>query len=341
MITLKEIAKLTNVSLSTVSRVLNEDPTLKVRQETRDNILSIARKHNYIKKKRKYDTDSEIALEVAVVLRMSERYETANPYFKSLKEEVFLSCKVAGYTHTPYYLEITDFSEIKKDTWGIIVVGMVDEDVIKELEKISTNIVFVGCSPNNKKYDSVVPNIEQSMIDVIDHLLSNGFITIGFIGGYSREWSIRGDNKVVSNQRLNIFKETMTRLGKYNEENVYIGEYSLADGYKLMQEAIEKGDLPNAFIVANDVMAVGAIKALSDYDIEVPKEVAIFSFDDSELAKYVGVPLSTVRIHTDELARAATSLLDSRREGRVIPYKVIVPNALKIRESSKNTRHKN
>ena len=125
----------------------------------------------------------------------------------------------------------------------------------------------------------------------------------------------------------------MIEMNQYKEEYVFLGKYTMSDGYNLMKKATDTEDLPQAFIVANDAMAVGALRALQDKGIKVPKQVALFSFDDSEIAQFASCPLSTVRIFTEEMGKASVSLLLSREEGREIPYKIVLPTELVIRES--------
>jgi LacI family transcriptional regulator len=80
-------------------------------------------------------------------------------------------------------------------------------------------------------------------------------------------------------------------------------------------------------------MAIGALKALTDAGLKVPDDVAIFGFDGIELCEFVTPPLSTVKVHTEEMGKAAVNLLVERINGRNLPLKVVVPTSLIIRKS--------
>lgn len=335
MITIKEIAEMAGVSISTVSRVLNEDPTIKVREETRANILSISRKHNYKKSIKKVENIKDLSqYKIGIISRIGSIAEENNPYFLELKNHIVDHLTLNGYSYENLYLEDADISKLKDDYWGLVVIGMVDKEVIEQLQTLTSSIFFAGFSPNDSLYDAVIPNLEQAMRNVINHLLENDYTTIGYIGGESAEWSSDGKHRIIKNQRLITFEEEMRRIGRYNPEDVYSGAYLMKDGYRLMVEAIQKGNLPKAFILGNDQMAVGSLKALSDHNLDVPKDIGIISFDNSELVKYTLVPLSTVNIPTDEMARALLWQINSRHNGRETPYKVLISTDLKIREST-------
>lgn len=105
-----------------------------------------------------------------------------------------------------------------------------------------------------------------------------------------------------------------------------------------MKKAIKKGDLPTAFFVASDPMAIGAIRALLESNIGVPDEVAIVSVDDIEMAAFVSPPLTTVKMYSEQMGRVAVNLILERISGREIPLKVEVPTKLIIRDSCGSAR---
>lgn len=86
-------------------------------------------------------------------------------------------------------------------------------------------------------------------------------------------------------------------------------------------------------------MAVGALRALQEANLRSPEDVAIVSFDDIEMAQFASTPLTTVRVHTEEMGRTGVKLLLDRISGRKLPLQVTVPTELVVRESSiaKNT----
>lgn len=337
MITIKQISELANVSQATVSRVLNDDHTLSVTEETRENILRIARENHYVKRTRKKSNklsmNKQNGGKVAILLRQSLEDELINPYFLEIRKGIEMACKEQGLTTMVYRLDALHQQDIPEDLVGIIVVGIIHPESVEILRKGSTNIVFVDSSPNDKVYDSVTVDLEKATEEVIEHLMNHHYEKIGFIGGHSREYKSINESKLFVNKRYKTFKRKMIELNKFDESHVFLGEYRMIDGYNLMKKAIETGNLPEVFIVANDAMAVGALRALQDKGIKVPKQVALVSFDDSEIAQFASCPLSTVRIFKEEMGKASVQLLLSRENGREIPYKIVIPTELVIRES--------
>ncbi len=337
MITIKQISELANVSQATVSRVLNDDQTLAVTEETRENILRVARENNYVKRNRKKTNKlgkrKKVGEKVAILLRQSVEAELSNPYFMSIRKGIEMACKEQGFTTTSYRMDDLYQHDIQEDFFGVIVVGLVHPDIVEILSKGSKNVVFVASEPNDKVYDSVTVDLEKATEEVLEHLLSHHYEKIGFIGGQSTELTASNEKIVSENKRYKAYKRKMVEINHFNEEYVFFGEYTMSDGYNLMKKAIELGPLPQAFIVANDTMAVGALRALQDKGIKVPKQVALVSFDDSEIAQFASCPLSTVRIFTEEMGKASVRLLLSKEDGREIPYKIVLPTELVIRES--------
>lgn len=101
----------------------------------------------------------------------------------------------------------------------------------------------------------------------------------------------------------------------------------------MTKELINQESMPTAIIVASDPLAIGALKALNEAGIHVPKEVSIVSFDDISAAAYLTPSLSTVKIHTEEMGKTAVKLLHDRLKGRELPIKVMLPTSFIARES--------
>src|SRR5699024_1696280 len=147
---------------------------------------------------------------------------------------------------------------------GIIAIGKFTSKQVKKLHGISPNLVFVDQSPNEDKYDSVVVNLERATKKILDYFIANNHVQIGFIGGKE-------------NIREKAFSE------KLKEENLldcrfsYVGAFSVDEGYRLMKEAIEEhgGNLPTAFVISSDVMAIGSLRALHEYGIAFLASVSI------------------------------------------------------------------
>jgi LacI family transcriptional regulator len=103
-----------------------------------------------------------------------------------------------------------------------------------------------------------------------------------------------------------------------------------------MKKAIKdhKENLPSAFFVGNDSMAIGCLRALHEENIRVPEKVSLIGVNDISVSKYVFPPLSTVKVYTEFMGETAVDLLLERMTDRKIAKKVIISTQLEIRGSS-------
>ena len=336
MVRLKDIAALAEVSSSTVSRVLNNDETISVSEETRKRILQTAKELNYqtIQARRKKQKSKNKVPSVAILLFHSMEEELNDPYFHSIRLGIESECNRRGLNNVEL-IRYENFNPRKtndNDLDGLIIVGKVDEEEVSKLNLSKDNIVYIDYSPKHSKYDSVIVDLTEATNVLIEYLFRNGFKEIGYIGGEPETYSEQG-NTTFEDKRYLAFKSRMKQEGLYDRNNVFIGKFSMTEGYRLMNVALKKGNLPKAFVVASDPLAIGAIRALKEAGVKVPDDVSIVSVDDIEMAKFASPPLTTISIPSEDMGRIAVKMLLDRFEGRKIPLKVTVPSKLVIRES--------
>lgn len=329
MATIKDIAEKAGVSISTVSRVLNYDPTLSTSNETKRKIFEIAEELSYDKHINKKKSNNRIA----VIRWYTEEEELNDLYYLSIRLGIEKKCKQFNYGIVTYTHDNID--EIKSESiQNIIAVGKFSEKQINKFANENSNIVFVDYSPNENVFDSVVTNFELATKNVIDHFTEKGHKNIGYIGGTE---AFKDKSDYVDDVRGKTFKSYLKKLNLWNEKNVYVGNFSVDDGYNLMKKAIsELGEkLPTAFFVANDTMAIGALRALAEVGIKVPDRVNIIGVNDISVAQYLNPPLSSVKVYTENMGETAVELLVERINGRTIAKKVSLSSKLIIRNSAK------
>lgn len=156
---------------------------------------------------------------------------------------------------------------------------------------------------------------------------------IGYIGG--RE-TFNDRTSEINDSREVIYKSYLKEKNLFKEEYMYIGKYSASDGYDLMKKALEehKDNLPTAFLVGSDSLAIGCLKALNENKIAVPDRVNIIGINDISIAQYVYPSLSTIKVHTELMGETSVDLLIERLNDRTISKKVSIATELVIRESS-------
>ncbi|MCM3654268.1 LacI family DNA-binding transcriptional regulator [Metabacillus litoralis] len=338
MATIKDIAELADVSTATVSRILSNDPSLSVSNDTRKRVMEIVNDLNYKptrKKSEKFDRWPETH-HIGLLLTNTEEDEVNDPYFMSLRMGVERTCEQYGMNIASVLtVGNRDLSGgALRSLDGLIVIGTVDSKELKDNYYENNNIVFVDYAPPGNEFDVVISDLETATYQILEHLFELGHQNISYLGGRLFVKGIdKGGIYEKEDVRKSIFENVMKEKGLYKHENVLIGEWGPNGGYMLMKELINKGQLPSAVVVASDPMALGAFRALHEAGVKVPEEVSIFSFDNIDAAAYLNPALSTVKIHSFEMGKTAVKLLSDRLKGRDLPLKVVLPTELVFRES--------
>ena len=338
MATMRDIAKQAEVSIATVSRVINGDPTLSVTDETRKRIAEVVDELQYKLPRKKSDKASE-SVEVKNIGLVISNDETIDPYFLSMRLGVeSVSEKYSMNISTILTIGKSDFTATALSRLdGLIIFGDVILEDLQDVYYHNDNIVIVDFLPEENIYDVVLSDFETATSQVMDYLFNLGHTDIAYIGG---QGAIRGitTEKVISKEdtRKRIYEQKMEEKNLYNPENILLGDFGSNSGYLLTKELIESESnaRPTAIVVASDPMAIGVMRALHEAGIMVPAEISVFSFDDIDSAAYLNPSLSTVKVHTEEMGRTAVKLMyDRLHSNRVLPLKVILPTELVVRDS--------
>lgn len=184
---------------------------------------------------------------------------------------------------------------------------------------------------NANRFDCVNTDLGEATKDAIDYLIGLGHKDIGFIEGSQKLYYPEYDSVDIREQ---AFRDHMLVKGLLNEKFISIGKFSAESGYMMACEFIKKRNMPTAFFVASDTLALGMINAFSKHGIRIPEDISIISCDDSPTAEFVIPPLTMMKIYAEVMAEAAVDLLIARFNKDVCKYKkVIIPTKLIVRES--------
>ncbi len=303
MATIKDVATEAGFSISTVSRVLNNDESLSVPDETREKIFEVADKLNYRKK-----TVRPKVKNIAFLYWLSDKEELEDVYFKTMRLEVEKLASKFNIELTTY--KITDgITKIPSEIEGFIAVGMFSDKELEYLRGITNNGVFLDTTPDPYHFDSVRPDLALLTVQTVDFLLEKGHKEIGLIGGTYHNPNTDEDEMDI---REKIFREYMSKKGLLREEFIFCHRgFSVENGYYLMSKAIEQlgEQLPTAFFIAADPIAVGCLQALNEHGISIPNRVSVVSINNTSVAKYVSPPLTTYHIDLREMCKNAIELL--------------------------------
>ncbi|WP_394218884.1 LacI family DNA-binding transcriptional regulator [Halobacillus trueperi] len=329
MATIKDIAKKVDVSIATVSRVLNYDEKLSVSDETKQKIFEAAESLSYKKrtpKKAKVQT-------FAIVHWYTEKEELEDLYYMSIRMGAEERCQEDGVQVVRYFYD--DLEPLKKEKVdGLVAIGKFSEKQRDELEALAPHVVYVDdYEPTKRKVDRVLVDFRRVTKGVLDHFIEQGLQRIGYIGGQETH---RDDATPIQDPREETFLEYMSDKGLLKEDWMYRARFAVGDGYELMKQAVrEHGDsLPDAFFIANDSLAVGCLRALNEAGISVPDRVQVIGVNDISVSKYVFPSLSTVKVYTEMMGEEGVELLKQRIEGRQVAKTVYLDTELVVRGSS-------
>lgn len=304
MATIKEIAEIVGVSSAAVSRVLNYDEGISVSEETREAIFATAEKIGY-KKKVIYPKIENVAL----LYFTDNEDELEDVFYRGVREEVIKQAKKMNI-RLQIYDHRDGMSVIPRDLNAFIAVGWLTRKEINQLYKICPRGVFIGTSPDEKLFDAVRPNMDSFVTQMVDYFVEKGHKKIGFIGGSDRNIDT---GKPSMDIREWSFRQSVAYYHCLEEEYILISEkFTVDEGYRMGKELLKKSSLPTALCIASDTLAVGVLQALNEKGIQVPEQMALFSINDVNIAKYLSPPLTTIHIDIPCICETALDLLRNR-----------------------------
>lgn len=304
MATIKEIAEIVGVSSAAVSRVLNYDEGISVSEETREAIFATAEKIGY-KKKVIYPKIENVAL----LYFTDNEDELEDVFYRGAREEVIKQAKKMNI-RLQIYDRRDGMSVIPRDLNAFIAVGWLTRKEINQLYKICPRGVFIGTSPDEKLFDAVRPNMDSFVTQMVDYFVEKGHKKIGFIGGSDRNIDT---GKPSMDIREWSFRQSVAYYHCLEEEYILISEkFTVDEGYRMGKELLKKSSLPTALCIASDTLAVGVLQALNEKGIQVPEQMALFSINDVNIAKYLSPPLTTIHIDIPCICETALDLLRNR-----------------------------
>ncbi|NPV80580.1 MAG: LacI family DNA-binding transcriptional regulator [Firmicutes bacterium] len=303
-VTIKDVAKLAGVSLSTASYVLNNKGA--VSEKTRDKVLLAARKLNYKPNAiaRSLVTGSSKTIGLLIP-------DISDPYFTEIVKGVEECANSNGYSvilcNTDRKLEKENqyFNILKeKRADGIILTGgaMNNDRHLLRLEDDNIAVVVIG--RHSLPFRAVVVDNVMAAREVTEYLLGKGHRRIGFISGSLLS--------TTSQDRLEGYKQALAFHGvPYDESLVSEADFKVQGGMEAARRFFElpMERRPTAVFAGNDQMAIGVMGAAREYGLRVPEDIAVVGFDDIPLASLVTPSLTTVRLPMYEMGYKAMELL--------------------------------
>ena len=327
--TIKDIAKLCNVSVSTVSRVLNDRPD--VSEDVRRKVLSAIKDSNYIPNNSARDLVRTKSDAIGLVVR-----GVSNPFYTDIIRAIESTITQAGFTMVMQQIASCD-DEIKcgavmereKRLRGIIFLGGQFDYTAADLALL--NVPFVCCSYSNR-YGTLAEG-EYSSVSIADEETAKEAVRELYRHGHRRIAALisRPDDQSISQLRYEGYVSALEELGLEFDPGLVIsaGGFNIRDAYNAVSERLQQGAEFTALFAIADSMAIGAMRALLDAGKAVPRDCSVIAIDGLELSEYIEPPLTTLCQPMEEMGRRSAQILLGMLRGHGAHCCEVLPTQLR------------
>ncbi len=327
-VTIRDVAREANVSIATVSRVLNESGP--VRASTRERVAAVAARLRY--------TPSSAAR--SLITRQTKTLGVLLPdlygeFFSELIRGIDRAARESGY-HMLVSMSHNERAELEAALQvmrgrvdGLIV--MAPERGVDELAAALTRplpSVLLNQPSNGSYHDRITIDNEGGARALIAYLIGQGHRRIGLIGGPSSNSDAQG--------RRRGYRAALAAAGIPAAAELQVtSDFTEAGGVAAAVELLGLPERPTAVFAANDAMAVGALNAFIDAGLSIPGDISLAGFDDIPMARYLHPSLTSVRVPIQELGYRATERVVHllRKTGDEASWDVVLPTELIVRGS--------
>jgi LacI family transcriptional regulator len=334
-----DVAKLAGVSRATVSYVVNNQSggRVPISEETRQRVLDAVAELDYVPDARAQALRSGSTKTIGLIIP-----DIQNPHFWEVANGVEQEAYAAGYHILLSSIppENIKAEEIFKNLSHRRIDGLImipsfiyhseeAQKILAYLLKRRVPIVGMMADLGNINFDidRVISDYRETTFEVMNHLLSLQHRRIGLIYGIVVP--------ELGKDRLDPYKESLQAAGlPIDPELIVECGPTIEDSYNAARKLLELPSRPTALIALNDTLAVGALRAIKDLNMDVPQDVSLFGYDDIPLAKYLVPRLSTASKDGGKTGQEATRLLLARlQDPDRPPQKIRLPARLILRES--------
>lgn len=337
MPTIKDIAKIAGVSVTTVSKVINNYSDIS--EETRKKVIKIMEEENYQPNAiaRSLSTNRSHSIGIFINFNLSRGLHQI--FFQEILFGLETNLGPKGY-------DFIHFSDLKwKDECNYlencrnrhvdaaVLMGIpLNDHYVDELLKSDIPVIFLDVEIIGKNATYITSDNVGGTKKAINYLYQLGHQDIGMIIGLSYTKPAQ--------DRLSGFQQAINELNiSYHPEWIESTFFSEEGGYQAMNDLLKREELPSAIFCHSDSIAIGAIKAIQEAGFNVPEDFSIIGFDDLQISKYVYPRLTTIKQDTYLIGeKAATLLMDMMKYPNKTVSPVILPTELIIRDSCRQIK---
>lgn len=338
---IKTIAEMAGVSVSTVSKIINNYSDIS--EETKTKVLEIMRQTGYVPSNSAKTLATKKSNLIGVIFAGKLNIDFTHPFFVEVLNAFKKQMGVLGYDLLFFSNE--KFYSIDGDYLArclhfhvdgcIIVTGQQLEQSINELDLSDVPCIGVDIHLQGKNSSFIMSDNYKMSYKVVEHFYLQGYRELGYIGS-----TLESD---ISNMRENGYKDAIESFGLPTNEKWFVNgdNFFESSGYEAMSKMIQAGSLPRAIFAASDLIAIGAMRALKENKLSVPEDVAIIGCDDIEACKYTSPAVTTIKQNKDKIGKLASLMLHDLINNQSVTGNVVVEPELVIRESCGSGMNRN
>ncbi|WP_096152926.1 MULTISPECIES: catabolite control protein A [Bacillus] len=330
-VTIYDVAREANVSMATVSRVVNGNPNVKptTRKKVLEAIERLGYRPNAVARglaSKKTTTVGVIIPDISSIF-YSELARGIEDIATMYKYNIILSNSDQNADKELHLLN----TMLGKQVDGIVFMsGNITEELAAEFERSPVPIVLAASVVEDNKVPSVTVDYEQASYDAVTMLMESGHKQIAFVSGPFEE-PINKEMKLAGYKRALAGAEI-----EYNEAFILEGDYTYDSGIEAVEKLLESEDKPTAIYVATDEMALGVIHGAQDRGLVIPDDLDVIGFDNTRLALMVRPQLTTVVQPMYDIGAVAMRLLTKfMNKEQVEDHTVVLPHRIEKRHSTK------
>ncbi len=317
MATIKDVADMAGVSPATVSRVLNEYP--QIRAVTRSKVLRAVEQLGYRPSRVARRMRTKLTSILGLILS-----DLGNPFFAAVVSGVEAVAYAAGYS---LLLCSSDEDPLREESYvHVLLAEMVDGVIISPVDENSTTcqalidrgvpVVAMDRRLRHLDVDTVVVDNVRAAYQAVKHLIGLGHQRIALIGGPAKVTTGR--------ERQEGYLQALADSGlPIDGDLIRAGDFKQDGGYQQARALLEMCNPPTAVFVANNMMTLGALNAIHEKQLDVPKDIAVVGFDDMPWAQSLMPPLTAVAQPAYDLGSCAASMLLARISDKDRPVREI------------------
>jgi DNA-binding LacI/PurR family transcriptional regulator len=325
---IRTVAEHANVSIATVSRTINNNPSVNAKMAKR--VWEAIRELDYFPNTQARALVSGRSGIFGLIVS-----EITNPFFPELIqgfEDVAVAngyeILVSSTNYDPKRMALCIRRMLERKVEGVAVMTFgIEEPLLEQLAERNIPLVFVDMGPQHPGISLMKVDYHHGIRQGVQHLAALGHRNISFISGPKRLHSAQS--------RLEAFSQSLRECGITPDPAWLLeGDHTLEGGIRVMEKILAGKKLPTAVMCSNDMTAIGVLHKLYRAGLRAPDDLSLIGFDDIQMARVTIPPLTSIQMSRLDLARAAVTALRAHVEGTSPQREYKIDTHLVVREST-------